>query len=1049
MDIFTNTFDAREYSPKNQESINLIKTVDAEFMAGNKLSDININAKYVYRCEYPYNHYVSFFQPILISKLPPTLHEHYDRTKPIRLAFDIERAYNAELIEKAVKIYKERGGQPARLRDILEQHFIELVGVYTIYIDRIIRARYLGKFMQALDGSKKKKVQEADLVPTVLESFRYVPDNYLSAVKQKGYSALPAKFSCHIIYKDVWLIDSREAGQICEAVFEEMSKELKGLASRIDRAIYSHVNFRAYGCSKKEEPERILRQLGEIDVYIRDEFNLQRGQQPTHVMPYKKRKEAKPEEEQQQRDDEFAELIEYNAELLRGYRLERQSGKYIRLRGEDAAICPICERSHGSGAQNYIQRAKYGYVFRCGHPDSKGKAGIIMRRPVHAVEYEQHAPALLRGMDIHPAEETENTVILNKKYIEDELAVEYARGSNLLFVSSPMGTGKTFALRKFLEVCGTQSVCMLSFRKAFTVEKAKDLGLESYLDLDKKIDGAKTPRVIIQVEALARLMPDFKPNILIIDEMESIMEQINKVRGDMHAAAMDTFKRVVASARTIVVMDANLTTASIKYFTRVRQDLAFRIIMNTYRHTDIAAKVYGHTSEVVDEFVNFVEKRGPAAMCSDSKAVLDDTRDRLIRKGIPADQIFVASSETAEERKRLVDEHGNITVMVGNYRAFLYNTTILAGVSIEDPTKRHLFAVFMSNFITPLAACQLIGRVRCVETLHIAANNIEIVPRKKSTHIGILMRTTCDNLFANAKELPAYVPSLLRLYAKNMAAREFGQATLLQCVVVLLARHGYAIEFMPIGRHRKLIGSLVKARDAELDRIIAAPDTEFARAKFNQITYDGHVPQYLHKYLTKADIKMALRPDVGLMIGNLRYIDAANAVVDAKPGVMAIGVKYDITNDMARETDNVDSALEAATGSSSAAYLTGLAVSFLRGLRCDMSGIIPRCEGIARAAWLEYLDRFAQDNAIGGKDSTQCMKKINKILMAAFGIKFSGSKQRETTPQGRQPVSYSLEINKDIEHVDGRWQLKCVARAQIEAEKAQAAQIMADVAANK
>lgn len=1036
MDIFTNTFDEREYSPNNQTYIDSLKKIDPDFTVGNKVADINANATYVYRCEFPYNHYVSFYLATIIQYLPRTLHEYYDRSKPLRLAFDIEQTYTKEMIENAYNRYKEQGGAPIRLRDYLERYFTELTSVYVANIDKIIRPKFLGKFMPALNGGKKKKVQELDLLPTILESFRYVPDNYLFAVKQPGYCELEPRFSCHIIYKDVWLIDSHEAEAICMEVHKEISKTSAALAARIDTSIYQHVNFRAYGCSKKNEPNRVLRLLGEIDMpQPRDEYNLQRGHKPTHVMPHKKRAQPKEEEVKEVQDDEFAELTAHNTELLVNFRLERQSRDTIRLRADGAAYCPICERCHRSGAQNFIKRTKIGYIFRCGHPDSKGKRGIIMRLPMHVNEYHNNIPAIMNAMDIYEGKQYEQTITINKKYIEDDLAVEYARGTNMIFVSSPMGTGKTYALRKFLEVVGQQSICMLSFRKAFTAEKAKDLGLISYLDIEDKIDEEKTPHIIIQVEALGRLSSTFAPNVLIIDEMESILEQINKVEGNMRAAAMDTLKRVIVKARAIVIMDANLTTASIKYFTRIRQDLTYRIILNTYKHTDITAKIYGNnTASVTNAFINFVVHRGPAVMCSDSKMILDATRERLILAGIQPDQIFVASSETAEERKRLVDECGNMTIVVSKYRAFLYNTTLLAGVSIEDPTKRNLFAVFDSKYITPSAACQLIGRVRHVETLHIGAHNINKAPRKKATHIGILMRTICDNLFANAKELPAQVPPLLRLYAKNKAAREFGQASLLECIIILLARHGYAIEFMPIVGGKKLFAAIAKAREAELDRIIATPETEFAKAKYERVMYDGHVPLYLHQYLNKDDLRAALRPDVGLMLGNLRYIETANAR-EEKPGVMAIGVKYDIMEGMGRETNNIDSALEACTGESNEALITGLAVSFLRGLRCDMSGIMPRCDGILRAVWQEYLEKFAQDNGIIGQNNEQRMRKMNRILMAALGVKFVGSKQRESTPTGRQPVNYIMKINDDIEQYDGRWQLKCVRRAQIEHEK--------------
>jgi hypothetical protein len=90
-----------------------------------------------------------------------------------------------------------------------------------------------------------------------------------------------------------------------------------------------------------------------------------------------------------------------------------------------------------------------------------------------------------------------------------------------------MGTGKSTQLIDYIQQDGVyNTIICLSFRITFTQEFEKKYNLVSYKNLKGTIDLSQTPRVIIQVDSLFRLKQTQAPDLLIVDEVESILEKI-------------------------------------------------------------------------------------------------------------------------------------------------------------------------------------------------------------------------------------------------------------------------------------------------------------------------------------------------------------------------------------------------------------------------------------------------------------------------------------------------------------------------------------------
>ncbi len=137
------------------------------------------------------------------------------------------------------------------------------------------------------------------------------------------------------------------------------------------------------------------------------------------------------------------------------------------------------------------------------------------------------------------------------------------------YVISGMGSGKSTQLIELLERNEYQTIICLSFRITFTTEFSKKYKLTSYKKVDGEISLAKTPRLIIQVDSLFRLNQIQSPDLLIIDEIESILEKIQS-SGQL-ISVIRGFNNLLRYSKKVVIMDGLMEKTSIKYLNILRE----------------------------------------------------------------------------------------------------------------------------------------------------------------------------------------------------------------------------------------------------------------------------------------------------------------------------------------------------------------------------------------------------------------------------------------------------------------------------------------------
>lgn len=288
-----------------------------------------------------------------------------------------------------------------------------------------------------------------------------------------------------------------------------------------------------------------------------------------------------------------------------------------------------------------------------------------------------------------------------------------------LCVEAPMKIGKTKELRRFVDrafpvpepgALEAPIIRILSFRCTFSAnmrEKFPDFDL--YSDEQGEITSA---RAIIQVESLHRLIVDAEPDLLILDECESILEQFDSGLSKDATNVFAKFQWLMKYSKHVVCMDANLSDRTYEVVSRMRAGLP--INYHNCTHKNGAADKYVITGDqgkwLALLFTRLDQGKRvviPTSAKRDADALLVTIKERY-----PEKEVKLYSSATgAGERKT---HFANVDEQWSNYDVLIYSPTISAGISFELKHFDCIFGAFYDGSCAVETCHQMIGRIRNV-----------------------------------------------------------------------------------------------------------------------------------------------------------------------------------------------------------------------------------------------------------------------------------------------------------------------------------------------
>lgn len=297
-----------------------------------------------------------------------------------------------------------------------------------------------------------------------------------------------------------------------------------------------------------------------------------------------------------------------------------------------------------------------------------------------------------------------------------------------LFVHAPMKIGKTKALKTYVDSMPEHSrILFLSFRRTFTADiQSRFNDFVIYSD----ITGPLTQeRLIVQVESLTRLQlcADYVPDLLIIDESESILEQFSSGLSRDPMACFAVFKWLMKYSRRVIIMDAYMSNRTYNVTNRLRpRGGILNVLYGSSEDTNSIITYHMHRNEVqnakdhiyrvthdADDWIQILYRKilkGHNVALATNSITYAKAFQRLMTSRFKELRVGIYSSETLESIKK--KHFGDVNKFWAEYDLLIYTPTASAGVSFEVPYYDYMFGYFVMESCPVETCIQMMGRVR-------------------------------------------------------------------------------------------------------------------------------------------------------------------------------------------------------------------------------------------------------------------------------------------------------------------------------------------------
>lgn len=534
-----------------------------------------------------------------------------------------------------------------------------------------------------------------------------------------------------------------------------------------------------------------------------------------------------------------------------------------------------------------IYSLKYGISVMCRHNKVMKYLGVI---EPPAIEKESLDRILFDRANKFTL--TDNLDEIKQREIYSDPALRDYKRCKTLFIKAPMKMGKTKKLREFIinehPHERNSRIVVISFRRSFTDEfhsKYSDLGFVTYSDIDGLISN---PRVIIQAESLHRLNITADPiDLLILDESESIIEQIDSGLFTNFTKSFAAFQWLLKTASQVICMDALLGDRTYNVIQRLRGDEDLILQHNTFKNaTDDVYKMtadFGKWLALLHESLTNGER-----VAIDSNSLKDaEVIKELIAAKFPKLKIGMYSSKTYASIKK---EHmSNVNHYWKQFDVLIKTPTISAGVSFEEEHFDRVFGFFIGITCTTQTCIQMMGRVRNVKTkeycIYVKPNGTLNLPVKRDIILLLLKmrhKLIMDNIdmaqlsfsYKDNGEIEIYNSYYIALWLENVVNKNLNRNNFYGMLMHYIKTAGAHVMLLE-SQNMDSNGLAIECRDLkqaiaaeELENIAGADNIDNTKAselferKRNQDDISDQEHYQLEKYVIREHYNIK---DVGKM----------------------------------------------------------------------------------------------------------------------------------------------------------------------------------------
>lgn len=321
-----------------------------------------------------------------------------------------------------------------------------------------------------------------------------------------------------------------------------------------------------------------------------------------------------------------------------------------------------------------------------------------------------------------------NGVDFDSSYIPDECQ-NILPGSqddlHLVFIKSPMGSGKTTLIKEVLKNNPHARVAYACPRQTLSRAMAAELNLKNYQEIPNTYNYRRANRLAICVNSLSHVCGDSR-DILILDESEQNLRQITSDIVNDKQSVINGLDSYINSAHTIIVADANLSAVSVNYLVAAANRLNRKFHISYIHGTGkrfMGRTAYLHESHL-ELLTHLKQSLNEGKKCLVVTNSINKTKEinQIVSGVCDATKIKLINSDTSSD-KEIQNLLANINDEVSKYQIVIASPSLTSGVSIHDAGKHFdlVYGFASNNEKCPNAEdfYQQLGRCRYVTEFHL------------------------------------------------------------------------------------------------------------------------------------------------------------------------------------------------------------------------------------------------------------------------------------------------------------------------------------------
>ena len=555
-------------------------------------------------------------------------------------------------------------------------------------------------------------------------------------------SSIDEKYSYHIIF-DFYLANSKQCYLLAYELLDKLKNKIKKnklpkiLINTFDTSVYKSIQSFRLPFNQKHGKNNVKKCINHNDLSLFDAMinpiNMKdKNIEITELYKEQKEKNLEDMNEIDVEDELIHKIIKKAKEegYLENMELREVVANRIIFNRVNSGDCKLCGRIHEKENNIYIIVNQKSFKIYCRRNDENYVEYSIdeddeLEFNIKYNKYEYFKRLIKKSNELEIPEDEilklfrdvddKNKVI----YKENKMRAYDFNDKRLLLIKANMKLGKTKALKNYLEnnSIDNKYVIFISFRILFTLDVNKNfLDFKNYLNLKNKnkISIKEHKKIIIQIESLHKLSLDVIPDLLILDESESILGQFSSPYCKNNLRTIwEIFEFLLRTSKKVICMDANLGERTFNVFNKIYN------IRDMYLHYNTYSTMANDDYVFIFNINKFIEKL--SYYITNNKKVVVPVNSlkkakliyKYLQENFKEKNICLYSSESDDLVKK--NDLSNVNKEWLKYDIIIYTPSITAGISFEEAHFDSIFGYFTNRSCDVYTLLQMLYRVRNVK----------------------------------------------------------------------------------------------------------------------------------------------------------------------------------------------------------------------------------------------------------------------------------------------------------------------------------------------